>query len=108
MSSRPQPRIAAALAAALGLLLAGTAAAQSVCAPRGALAHSLGKHYGERPAAHGLESPHRLMEIFAAPLTGTYTVLLTRSDGISCIVASGQHWQVLTPPRSGESAVLIR
>ncbi|MDJ0631080.1 MAG: hypothetical protein QNJ44_22675 [Rhodobacter sp.] len=43
-------------------------------------------------AAGGLRSQVQLFEIWASEATGTWTVLLTRPDGTSCVMATGTHW----------------
>lgn len=55
----------------------------------------LGKKYQEQVAAMGLVSNKGFMELFVAD-TGTWTVLLTTPEGISCIVASGDSYEAVT------------
>ena len=72
--------------------LAPPALAQTYCAARDDIVASLGETYSEAPAAGGLISERRLLEIWAAPQTGTWTVLMTDAQGQSCILASGTDW----------------
>ncbi|MCG6558662.1 hypothetical protein MB818_10645 [Ruegeria sp. 1NDH52C] len=78
--------------AGFGLILsAGTATAQS-CAARAAIVDRLQQKYSERLAAGGLQplsDGASVIELWASSETGTFTVLLTRATGISCIVAAG-------------------
>lgn len=75
------------------LALAPPAMAQPQnCGPRDLLVAQLTKKYGEVPAAGGLRSASQMMEIWAAPETGSWTALVTTAEGISCILASGTHW----------------
>lgn len=48
--------------------------------------------YGETLAAGGLRSDNHLLEVWAAVDTGTWTVLMTRADGIACVLATGTDW----------------
>ena len=67
--------------------------AQSLrCAPRDLVVDRLATQFSERLTARGLQSPEILMEIWTSADTGTYTVLLTRADGISCVVSTGTDW----------------
>lgn len=78
--------------------LAGTAHAQEndqpriSCAPRDALVERLGSAYSETREGAGLKTGTQILEIWTSSETGTWTVLITRADGVSCIVASGTHW----------------
>ncbi|WP_299735900.1 hypothetical protein [uncultured Roseobacter sp.] len=62
------------------------------CGPRDAVIESLKSKYAEHFTAGGLQqtrSAQSVMEIWSSPDTGTFTVLLTSPNGISCIVAAG-------------------
>jgi predicted methyltransferase len=79
----------------LGLLVTGlgtSADAASSCAPRDKLIEQLASGYGEALAAGGLQSETRVVEVYAWPDTGTWTVLMTNADGVACIMASGTDW----------------
>ena len=64
----------------------------SQCAPRDMLVAELTAKYGELPSAGGLRSEQHMMEIWAAPDTGSWTALMTTAEGISCIMATGTNW----------------
>ena len=89
------------IALSLGLIAIGlgttTAHAQASCAPRDSLIERLASGYGEALAAGGLQSETRVIEIYAAPETGTWTVVMTQADGLSCIMASGTNWHQKEP-----------
>lgn len=83
------------LTAALLFGMASTgppALASNTCAPRDALVAQLEKSYGEILSARGLQGPNALIEVFASAESGSFTVLMSRPDGISCIVSTGTHW----------------
>ena len=72
--------------------LAPPASAQAACAERGDIIRMLENGFAEKLSALGLRSESQVMEIWSSDDTGTWTILLTRADGTSCIVASGTDW----------------
>ena len=83
---------AMALAGATVLAYAGSAAAASRCAPHDDIVKVLNKKYQESRHALAVISATAVMEIFLSP-EGTWTMLVTNTQGISCITASGEAWQ---------------
>ncbi|SFN43855.1 hypothetical protein SAMN04487859_102208 [Roseovarius lutimaris] len=76
------------------------AAAQGLsCLPRDALVERLEGRYREHLAGGGLQNAQQLLEVWTSAETGTFTVFITRPDGVSCIVATGQHWNEATQTR---------
>lgn len=80
----------------IGLSVAFCAAATSAfagnCAARDAVVQRLQTKYDEQLAMGGLQgtrTTQAVMEVWASRETGTFTVLLTRPDGTTCIVAAG-------------------
>ena len=67
------------------------------CAPRTALLAGLATKFHEAPVAIGLASSGALIEILTSADGETWTLLISRPDGTSCLVASGQDWQKLAP-----------
>lgn len=83
------------IALSLGLLVIGVGATDvsaASCAPRDKLIERLETGYGEALAAGGLQSETRVVEVYASPDTGTWTVLMTNAEGLACIMASGTDW----------------
>ncbi|AYE87421.1 hypothetical protein [Sulfitobacter sp. D7] len=76
------------------------------CAPRAALAAQLETDYGEILSARGLQNPDALLEVFASQKSGSFTMLISRPDGISCILSTGTHWMVepVVPPKKGAAS----
>ena len=73
--------------------LAPPVVAQSAtCFPRDALIQSLKTNHGEHLTGGGLHSATQLVELWSSDQTGSFTVFVTRADGIACIVATGQNW----------------
>ncbi len=81
------------LVTALAIALVATSAhAQSMCAMRDAMVGQLTTKYGESPQGSGLNSTTKMLEIWASPATGTWTILVTDPNGTSCIMAAGKDW----------------
>lgn len=79
----------------LGLVLAaGAAQAQPACAPRAQLAQTLAQSWGEAPAALGLTRDGALVELWANPVTGSWTLMLTAPNGTACLLADGTAIQI--------------
>ena len=79
-----------------GLLVASTAVASpayaAYCATRDTVVERLQSRYSEQLTAAGLQnssSDQTVVEVWSSPDSGTFTVLVTRADGQSCVVAAG-------------------
>ena len=68
--------------------------AQQICGWRTDLAKHLSKVYTEFPVGRGLTKEGTLFEIFAAS-NGSWTMLETLPNGISCLRGSGDSWSNL-------------
>lgn len=88
---------AGALAA---LILTGPALAQGAanCAPRDTVVTRLAERYGESRQSVGLAANNQVVEVFAAPDTGTWTITVTLPGGLTCLVASGQAFEAMADP----------
>lgn len=81
---------------ALMCLLPITAAAQGRnCAPREVVIERLADKYGESRQNVGIGGQGLMMETFASTETGTWTITVTMPNGITCLMASGQSFEVL-------------
>ena len=69
------------------------AAEPSNCAPRKQVVNHLAAKFGEEPVAIGVSDSGRLVEILADRAGGTFTVILTTPQGLSCVVLTGESWQ---------------
>lgn len=83
-------RIIAAVLVATSLAL--PASAQSVCGERNKFLEHLGGNYQEGPIAMGLVSDGNVLEVLASN-GGSWTIIVTRPDGKSCVVATGDGWE---------------
>lgn len=89
------PRVACTLLAAVASLAAVTASAATpiLCGPRDHIVGRLATGYHERPAATALTADGQLLEVLRSAGDSTWSILVTRPRGLSCIVAVGESWQ---------------
>ncbi len=67
--------------------------AQANCADRETVVSKLESSYGETFGGGGLQNAQQILEVWFSEEKGTWTVLMTRADGKSCIMASGTNWR---------------
>ena len=81
----------------LGAVAIGSpAAAQQpagACGPHTAVIKALGDKFHETQSATALTSAGTLLEVLTASDGSTWTIIVSRPDGLSCVVAAGQNWQ---------------
>lgn len=81
------------LAIILATICATPAAAQSItCMPRVALVEALEAKHDEHLTGGGLQNDQHVIEVWTSTATGSFTVFVTRADGVACIIATGQNW----------------
>ena len=86
--------VLAALVAA-SFFSAGSASAVEIqCAKRDQIAGLLAKKYAEQPVGMGTIGAERYMQLFVSP-HGSWSVVVTRTNGEACIVAAGANWEGL-------------
>ena len=84
--------IAGALVFGAAAIAPPTVHAQGNCAPRELVIERLSDKFAERLTGGGLQNQKTVLEVWASESTGSFTVLVTHANGVSCIVASGQNW----------------
>ena len=62
------------------------------CASHAKMTAFLIEKYNEAPRANGTINSTNIMEMYVS-MQGSWTVLLTRNDGLACIVAAGQNYE---------------
>ncbi|MEE8279609.1 MAG: hypothetical protein V3R55_02775 [Alphaproteobacteria bacterium] len=75
------------------LLFAGSpsiAAAQTVCVDRAAMLDRLAAEYGEQLTEVKMIENFGLVEVLRSPSKGSWTIILTKPSGISCVLAAGK------------------
>ncbi len=79
--------------------LAPAIASAAPCAARDDLLEKLAANFDEVPVGVGLTWDGRVLEIVASG-DGSWTILITNPDGMTCGVASGEAWsRPLAPTR---------
>ncbi len=80
--------------AALVITTSSTSAQPKMCGKRASMIKVLIEKYKETPRALGLSSAKMAMEIYASK-SGSWTVMMTMTNGTACIMAAGKSWQEL-------------
>ena len=71
------------------------ALAMAACAARDTVVERLESIYSEALTAGGLQSSRTtttMVEVWTSPDSGTFTVIVTNPQGVSCVVAAGTDW----------------
>ncbi len=91
-------RVVGAAALAMALLIGvwasmKPASAQTVCTMRAEVTEQLGSRYSKTPVAMGLTSKGAVIEVFSGSDGTFWTIVMTKPDGKSCVVATGEVWE---------------
>lgn len=73
---------------------------RQACAQRGEVIRKLEERFGETLRSIGLQQDENLVEVYSSERTGTWTILMTRPDGMSCLLAAGELWEQDARPLS--------
>ena len=92
--------------AALTLTTAQATAQSRKCAPRDMVVKRLAEKYGESRQNIGMGQQGIVMETFVSGETGSWTIIVTTPNGMTCLVASGQAYETLAEalPQPGDDA----
>ncbi|KKN90072.1 hypothetical protein LCGC14_0231850 [marine sediment metagenome] len=76
------------------------ATAQMLCGPRADVLTNLTEGHGEYSASMGLASNGAVIEVFVSAIDRdvggrSFTIVMTRPDGLSCLMAAGNNWEDL-------------
>lgn len=66
---------------------------QQVCGTRAEVTTKLEATFGEFQKGAGMVSEQRVLELWESKETGSWTLLMTQTDGQTCIIAAGNHWR---------------
>jgi hypothetical protein len=84
------------LALGAGLaLVASAASAEPQCNDRDQVLQLLAKKYKESPIAAGVTNTGGLVEVLSDGKGGTWTIIVTTPQGVSCLVAAGEGWRTM-------------
>lgn len=86
---------AIALGIALSVAPLAATATPAACGQRIDIVASLAKEFKEAPIAVGVDNNGNLVEVLSSRSGSTWSVIVTTPNGVSCLVASGEDWQVL-------------
>lgn len=86
---------AAGLLVVFLLLFIQPAPAQGPCDLRESVVRLLSKKYQEAPVASGITNQGSLVEVLTDARGGTWTIIITSPQGMSCLVFSGESWRGL-------------
>ncbi len=84
------------MALGVGFALIATSAmaqAQPQCNERDNVLKLLAKKYQETPIAAGVTNTGGLVEVLTDIKSGTWTIIVTTPQGMSCLVAAGEGWR---------------
>lgn len=68
-----------------------------ICSPKSDLELRLEVQHGAKQLGAGIYSPEEMMEIWVSEATGDWTLVRSYANGISCIIAMGEHFAVNGP-----------
>ena len=93
------------LGAAAMVLAASVANAQTQnCGPTGQVNDVLSNTYGESVVFEGYASNQQFGRLFLNPVSGSWTFVVDRPDGLTCLVASGEMGATFEPVNPGDPA----
>jgi predicted methyltransferase len=68
------------------------------CSRRDDLIKVLNSKYSEELSGFGVSGQRNIVEVFVSE-SGSWTILLSNTIGISCIIAAGQSWERQAPKK---------
>ena len=96
---------AAAVIFSLGLVIVTPAwGQQRVCGNSVEIRDKLDKKYGEARVGLGLNGDGGLVEVFTSKDGFTWTIIVSYTNGRSCLVANGEGWRNTENPAFGPEA----
>lgn len=78
-----------------------SSSAQVLCKERSILLKSLTENYAEHGLIIGITSNGNVLE-FLVSADGTWTILITRPNGISCVASVGKDFEIVLPKEKGK------
>ena len=87
--------------AVLAALCCQPTLAANTCTDRDRLEGFLAEKYKEEPIAMGLIDSSGVMEVYLSE-SGSWTIVVTSAQGLSCVIAAGENWDDIEPHYSIE------
>lgn len=82
-------------AAAVGAAAAPTHAQPAICDSRAKILDYLEAEHSETPVALGRAANGSMVELLSTDDGATWTILVTHRNGTTCLMAAGEHWELL-------------
>ena len=76
----------------------------NACFERPAAVKRLAEKFDEHPVWAGLTNRGHMMELFASG-NGTWTLLVSPGNGLTCMVAAGEGWRPIDKPEHESQAL---
>ncbi|MEM9045640.1 MAG: hypothetical protein AAGC81_13185 [Pseudomonadota bacterium] len=92
-----------AFSAALTLAPAQTAAQSMVCGVRAKIIQQLAERYGETALSRGVARGSGVVEFYVNPESGSWTIVVTNTKGVSCLMAAGEAFEPIQHPALAKS-----
>ena len=86
-------------ASSVALMAAPASSAENVCGKRDDIISRLENGYQEFNSAMGMSTNGGLVELYTSE-DGTWTLMLSQPDGVSCLIAAGQNWESFNSAKS--------
>jgi hypothetical protein len=81
------------------LLAAPASSAENICGKRDDIVSRLESGYQEYNSAMGMSTNGGLVELYTSE-NGTWTLMLSQPNGVSCLIAAGENWESFKLPKS--------
>ena len=91
--------IVAALGAAFFMGAGLPARAQVACGERAQVLEHFERRHREQPRAIGILDSGEVLEVLASE-NGSWTLIVTTTSGIACVIGAGQAWEFIAPAAS--------
>lgn len=98
-----QHTLSLAMILAAGSLALPAAAQAPQCAPTVEVMDTLTETWGESPVSSGLTDDDIYAVWWLNPETGTWTLTMTGTDGLTCIAGFGRNGEAHAPTPAGEA-----
>ncbi len=88
----------------LAVALPAAAQQQPRCAPRAQVLDIIESRHRETRRAIGLTGSQTVMELYASDRSGSWSILVTLPNGLTCLVAAGTGFEAETAPAAARGA----
>ena len=75
----------------------------AICGEREILVEHLNLTYDETQTAIGISADGQIVEVISGP-SGSWTILVTNRDGLTCVVTGGDYWEHVGRPHGDRMA----